>query len=67
MRSAFLLEDINKSLSLQGGYELEGVHADILEYSEEEGKWTRVGKLAKQRYYHAVSTVDFDKFQDYCQ
>ena len=42
-------------------------YADIMEYSEEGGKWTRVGEMSKKRGYHAVSIVDFDEFKSYCQ
>lgn len=42
-------------------------YADILEYSDEEGKWTRVGEMSEKRNFHAVSIIDFNKFKDYCQ
>ena len=43
-------------------------YADILEYSDSEGeeKWSKIGEMAKKRFYHAVSIIDFDKFKDYC-
>ena len=42
-------------------------YADILEYSEGNGKWTRVGEMSGKRSFHAVSIVEYANFKDYCQ
>ena len=42
-------------------------YAEILEYSDSEGKWISDGEMSKKRKFHAVSIIDFDKFKDYCQ
>ena len=40
--------------------------ADILEFSDSEEKWTKVGEMAKSRQDHAVSIVDFEDLKNYC-
>ena len=42
-------------------------HAEILEYSDSEGKWISVGELSKKRGAPAVSIIDFDNFKSYCR
>ena len=42
-------------------------YARILEYSEGEEKWTRVGEMSKKRKAHSISIIDFDNFKSYCQ
>ena len=41
--------------------------AEILEYSDERGKWIRVGEMSEKRSFHAASVVDFNDFKNYCQ
>ena len=43
------------------------VYADILEYSEMEGRWSRVGEMSRARVYHGAAVVDFDQFKTHCQ
>ena len=42
-------------------------YADILEYSEVEEGWTRIGQLSTSKSSHAVSIVDYDNFKDHCR
>ena len=42
-------------------------YADILEFSDSEEKWTKVGEMAKPRAAAAVSLVDLDDFRYHCQ
>ena len=42
-------------------------YSDILEYSEVEEKWTRVGEMSQPRVFGAVSVVNFDEYKKYCQ
>ena len=56
------------SLSLLGGEDKNNNHyADIMEYSEVEEEWTRVGELSLARSYHGAAVVDFDQFKTHCQ
>ena len=41
-------------------------YSDILEYSEVEEKWKRVGEMSKHRSSGAVSVVNFDEYKEYC-
>ena len=42
-------------------------YADILEYSEVEEGWTRIGQMSTSKSSHAVSIVDYDNFKDHCR
>ena len=43
------------------------LYADILQFSEGEEMWTRVGEMSLSRSNHAVTTVNFNDFKKYCQ
>ena len=65
---SFKLDDIINSLYSKGGADKDTNHyADILDYSDMEGKWTRVRKMSEKRNFPAASIVEFDEFKDHCQ
>ena len=51
--------------SLTGGHYGKKYHADVLDYDPDANKWTKVGQLAKARYYHGMSLVPKET-ADYC-
>ena len=57
---------ITEELNSKGGVDNRDFkeYADILEFSDSEGKWTRVGEMAQPRAAAAVSIVDFDEFKE---
>ena len=56
------------NLYLSGGADNDyKYNADILEYSDSEEKWTRLGELSKFKGFNVVSIVDFVHFKDHCQ
>ena len=55
-----------------GGEDLGSLHfyADILEYSDLEGKekkWSKVGEMLLARADAGASVVSFDEYKDHCQ
>ena len=49
-----------------GGWPLAGNYlTDVLDYDPDADKWTKVGQLAKARYYHGMSLVPKET-ADYC-
>ena len=58
---------INCLYYYQGGRDKnQNNYADILEYSEEEEKWTRVGEMSEKTSFQAVSIAEYSNFQKYC-
>ena len=42
-------------------------YADIMEYSEGGGKWTRVGEMSQAKVFPGVTIIDFDQFKTFCR
>ena len=48
-----------------GGHHGSTYH-DILEFSAEDGTWSKVGSMSINREQHAVSVINYLEIADYC-
>ena len=39
---------------------------DILEFHPDSEDWSLAGHMIKARYWHAVSTIQFEEIKDHC-
>ena len=52
-----------------GGQDDNGIQSyyeDVLEFDDVNGVWNNIGKMRMARTSHAVSMINFNKIQDYC-
>ena len=54
---------------ISGGQDDNGIQSyyeDVLEFDDVNGVWNNIGKMRMARTSHAVSMINFNKIQDYC-
>ena len=49
-----------------GGHNSDFFYNDILEFSAEEQVWKKVGSMTMKRSSHAISVINYNSIEDYC-